>query len=253
MATVPKQQRTREIKYPTRDGKPMAETELHMEDMIDTIQVLRDHFADRPNVYVWGNLLLYYEEGNPRKHVSPDVLVGLRAQGAKSATTISSGRRGEPLISWSRSPRNRPGARTRRRSTRFIVMSCGCPSISCSTRERITSIPRSRVTAWWAGTLFASIRSPAGCRARFWASTSSVTAQDFVYSIPRPEPGCRPGANEPSFLIAAPRRNAAAPRLRKPLSSISPRKRTPPPGARGPATPMTASQTGNSPALGSLY
>jgi Uma2 family endonuclease len=75
MAAVPKQQRTREIKYPTRDGKPMAETELHMEDMIDTIQVLRDHFAEKPNVYVWGNLLLFYEEGNPRKHVSPDVLL----------------------------------------------------------------------------------------------------------------------------------------------------------------------------------
>jgi Uma2 family endonuclease len=55
----------------------MAETELHMEDMIDTIQVLRDHYTDREDVYVWGNLLLYYEEGNPRKHVSPDVLVAL--------------------------------------------------------------------------------------------------------------------------------------------------------------------------------
>ena len=32
---------------------------------------------DQPNVYVCGNLLLYYEEGNPRKHVSPDVLVAL--------------------------------------------------------------------------------------------------------------------------------------------------------------------------------
>jgi Uma2 family endonuclease len=75
MATVPKQQRTREIRYPTRDGKPMAESELHMEDMIDTIQVLQDHFSDEPDVYVWGNMLLYYEEGNPRKHVSPDVLM----------------------------------------------------------------------------------------------------------------------------------------------------------------------------------
>ncbi len=53
----------------------MAETPLHMEDMIDTIQVLQDHFSDEPNVYVWGNMLLYYEEGNPRKHVSPDVLM----------------------------------------------------------------------------------------------------------------------------------------------------------------------------------
>ena len=26
-------------------------------------------------VYVWGNLLIFYDEGNPRKHLSPDVFV----------------------------------------------------------------------------------------------------------------------------------------------------------------------------------
>ncbi|MGO9467940.1 MAG: Uma2 family endonuclease [Isosphaeraceae bacterium] len=77
MATVPNQRRTREIEYPSGDGKPMAETELHLLDMIDTILLLRDYFAASPNVYVCGNLLLYYEEGNRRKHVSPDVLVAL--------------------------------------------------------------------------------------------------------------------------------------------------------------------------------
>ena len=77
MATIPRQRRTRGIVYPSADGKPMAETELHLRDMIETIQVLDDHFAGWPNVYVCGNLLLYYEEGNPRKHVSPDVLVAL--------------------------------------------------------------------------------------------------------------------------------------------------------------------------------
>ena len=75
MATVPQQRRAREIEYPSGDGKPMAETEIHLDDMIDTIQVLREHFAAEPRVYVGGNLLLYYEEGNPRKHVAPDVFV----------------------------------------------------------------------------------------------------------------------------------------------------------------------------------
>ena len=77
MATVPSQRRTREIDYPTSDGKPMAETELHLEEMIDSIQVLKDYYAGEPNVHVGGNLLLYYEEGNPRKHVAPDVFVAL--------------------------------------------------------------------------------------------------------------------------------------------------------------------------------
>ena len=44
---------------------------------MDAIQTLQDFFADRPRVSIPGNLLLYYEEGNPRKHVSPDVLVAL--------------------------------------------------------------------------------------------------------------------------------------------------------------------------------
>jgi Uma2 family endonuclease len=55
----------------------MAETKVHLENIIDTIQVLEHHFAAQPNVHVGGNLLLYYEEGNPRKHVSPDVFVAL--------------------------------------------------------------------------------------------------------------------------------------------------------------------------------
>jgi len=52
MATVPPQRRTREVEYPSGDGKPMAETQIHLKDMIDTIQVLDDYFADQPNVYV---------------------------------------------------------------------------------------------------------------------------------------------------------------------------------------------------------
>jgi Uma2 family endonuclease len=77
MATVPKHRLTREVRYPTTDGKPMAETPVHIDALIHSIQVLQDRFADEPNVYVSGNMLLYYEEGNPRKHVAPDVLVAL--------------------------------------------------------------------------------------------------------------------------------------------------------------------------------
>jgi Uma2 family endonuclease len=61
------------VNYPTSDGKPMAETELHGQDMIDSIEALRDHFAGEPDVYVWGNMLMYYVEGDPRKSLAPDV------------------------------------------------------------------------------------------------------------------------------------------------------------------------------------
>lgn len=63
-----------EIAYPTSDGKPMAETDVHRNVMAETIETLKTHFAGQP-VYVSGNILLYYRPGNQRRHVSPDVLV----------------------------------------------------------------------------------------------------------------------------------------------------------------------------------
>ena len=65
--------------YPSSDGQPMAETPVHRDAMIDAIRVLARHFARRPDVYVSGNMLMYYEEGNPRKSVAPDVFVVLGA------------------------------------------------------------------------------------------------------------------------------------------------------------------------------
>ncbi len=63
------------ILYPESDGKPMAETDKHRSLMMDCIQKLNHHFRKVNDVYVSGNLMLYYEEGNPKKSVSPDVFV----------------------------------------------------------------------------------------------------------------------------------------------------------------------------------
>ncbi|MGO8751231.1 MAG: Uma2 family endonuclease [Thermoguttaceae bacterium] len=52
----------------------MGETDLHRWIMVAAIEMLQLHFAGQP-VYVSGNLLLYYEPGNKRRHVSPDVMV----------------------------------------------------------------------------------------------------------------------------------------------------------------------------------
>ena len=68
---------SRVIDYPETDGQPMAETPEHRDVMIDAIQVLQRHFAHRPNVYVSGNMMMYYEEGEPRRCVSPDVFVAV--------------------------------------------------------------------------------------------------------------------------------------------------------------------------------
>jgi Uma2 family endonuclease len=61
--------------YPTTDHKPMAETDTHRDLMLELIETLKHHFAAQPKVYVSGNLLLFYEKGNKRRHVSPDVFV----------------------------------------------------------------------------------------------------------------------------------------------------------------------------------
>ncbi len=53
----------------------MAETDVHAKLMIELRAALADHFRADPKVYVSSNLLLYYEEGNPRKCVAPDVFV----------------------------------------------------------------------------------------------------------------------------------------------------------------------------------
>ncbi len=61
--------------YPTSDGKPMAETDIHRDLMVALIETLKWYFAADPSVYVSGNLLVFYEPGNRRSHISPDVFV----------------------------------------------------------------------------------------------------------------------------------------------------------------------------------
>lgn len=65
----------RTVEYPTSDGKPMAETDWHRILMTALIQTLEFRFVADSNVYVSGNLLIFYVPGNKRKHVSPDVFV----------------------------------------------------------------------------------------------------------------------------------------------------------------------------------
>ena len=65
------------VVYPSSDGQPMAETEIHGECMMYVTYALRRYFpkCGRENVYVGSNNFLYYEQGNPRAVVAPDVYV----------------------------------------------------------------------------------------------------------------------------------------------------------------------------------
>jgi Uma2 family endonuclease len=64
-----------EREYPEGDGKPMGETPFHRDVMSGLIRMLKVLFADRSDVYVSGNMMLYYERGNRSASVSPDVFV----------------------------------------------------------------------------------------------------------------------------------------------------------------------------------
>jgi Uma2 family endonuclease len=72
MTAIPFQQ---EIYYPESDGEPMGETQLHMAETMYLVTALEDHFDSEPDVYVWGDMFLYYVEGDPRSVISPDVFV----------------------------------------------------------------------------------------------------------------------------------------------------------------------------------
>jgi Uma2 family endonuclease len=63
-----------EIEYAERDGRPMGETDLHRWWMIRIADWLRWRYHGQ-RVYVSGNLLIYPEEGNIHRHVSPDCFV----------------------------------------------------------------------------------------------------------------------------------------------------------------------------------
>lgn len=63
------------IEYPTSDGKPLGETDAHRDLILELIESLKYHFINEPNTYVTGDLLLFYEEGEPKRFVVPDVMV----------------------------------------------------------------------------------------------------------------------------------------------------------------------------------
>jgi len=75
MAIVPLVSTQAEVEYPERDGEPMGETPVHRDNLSGVIDILRRHYTGDPMVYVSGNMFLYYEQGNPRKSVVPDVFI----------------------------------------------------------------------------------------------------------------------------------------------------------------------------------
>jgi len=64
-----------DVTYPDSDGLPMAESDATRDYLIYAVEALDSYFRTETNVYVSGNLFIYYEQGNPKRVVAPDVFV----------------------------------------------------------------------------------------------------------------------------------------------------------------------------------
>ena len=76
------------IVYPDSDGEPMAENEEQLYAMLDAIATLREWYADRADVHVGGDLLIYYRMNDNETRVAPDVFVAFGSDKALRSSWI---------------------------------------------------------------------------------------------------------------------------------------------------------------------
>ena len=72
-----------DIEYPCSDGIAMSETDFQARAVMNARHFLGTHFRDRSDVYVSGNIFVYYEAGNISASVSPDILVAFGVERRK--------------------------------------------------------------------------------------------------------------------------------------------------------------------------
>lgn len=72
--SAPQSEAESTIVYPCSNGEPVAETFVHLNAMLVTIEVLTQYLQDQ-QATVLGNQFMYYAEGFPQMRVAPDVMV----------------------------------------------------------------------------------------------------------------------------------------------------------------------------------
>lgn len=71
------------IEYPCSSDMPMTEGGLHLQVTFYTMFALKLHLQHRSDIYIGGNMFVYYREGDKRAVVSPDVFVALGVEGGE--------------------------------------------------------------------------------------------------------------------------------------------------------------------------
>ena len=106
-----------EIVYPDSDGEPMADNTRQFTYIVMIQGGIAALFADRPDVFVAGDLLWYPVEGNPLIRAAPDTLVAFgRPPGYRgSYMQWREGGIAPQVVFEVLSPGNRPGAMAEKR------------------------------------------------------------------------------------------------------------------------------------------
>lgn len=77
------------IRYPYSDGKPMAETDFHLLAIRLLLDALEDFLKHRKDVYITGNVNLFWVESNEKRRRAPDAMVVLGVEkGARRSYRI---------------------------------------------------------------------------------------------------------------------------------------------------------------------
>jgi Uma2 family endonuclease len=72
------------FEYPSSDGEPMAESDFQYIPLTDTVSALRIWFGNRTDVYIAGDMLVYYRKNDNTTRVAPDVFAVFGATGNHS-------------------------------------------------------------------------------------------------------------------------------------------------------------------------
>jgi Uma2 family endonuclease len=61
---------------PESDGKPMAETDKHRQQMIDLLDALKEYCRPEPGVYITGNIFMHFrDEAGEWQSIAPDIFI----------------------------------------------------------------------------------------------------------------------------------------------------------------------------------
>ena len=83
------------VEYPSSDGKAMADSGWQAAAMVLAKEGLDRCFREREDLYVGLNMLVYYEQGNPKARLAPDVFVAFGV-GARERDTYKVWEEGKP-------------------------------------------------------------------------------------------------------------------------------------------------------------